>query len=900
MRLKITLSSLLFLGYFCFAQAQVSVQGQIKDTLSLPLSGASISLLYEEDSTLASFAFSDDEGKFFIEDVETGQYIVSISYLGYGTFQRALIVENENIDYGNILLNPAGISLEGVEVKADFIPIVIKKDTIEYHADAFKTKQNAVVEDLLKKLPGVEVDKDGTIKAQGKEVQNILVDGEEFFGSDTKIATKNIPADIVDKVQVYDKQSELSELTGIDDGEREKTINLKIKEGKKKGWFGNATAGATADNHYLAGGMLNRFTNKTQFSAIANANNINEQLFSIMDYIQFGGGIGALSNGTIELDNLPMNLLNRNGITDAQSGGINLSHKFSKKSKLNFNFFVDNSVNNTNSSSNGISLLEESASETISDNEEEQASNSYRLKAKWKHQFSPKATLIASSAGVMSGFENDTKGTQQFFLNDSKLRSSEQISNQNTQQFDIDNKLLYFQKLKKIGRSLSIRGNVRLQNSDYDGTINNQGFSYLGNQVILADTIIQVQEQTGKLQAQGLSFDFIETLDVHWKISPFAKWNKEMRESRQYFYDLNNGRAEITDLYSDYERQTQNIQLGTSLTWKKKQFTSTVTLAYQTFNLDKQSINGAAIDDANFDYFKPSVFMRYKLSSSKSINFNYQTAVDLPSLRELQPVVDNSNPNFIYKGNPLLQPVYIHTWNTSYNSFNQFYGRNLMLRLEARLLQNSIVSQRSIDENLITTSQPINGGDNWEGSVYANYEMAIKPWGIKWKTNQNLNYSNNIFWLNGKEDRINNYVWQGKLAVENRYQSTIAAELGFGININHADYQENNNYNQTLNTQQVYTDATWFISEKWDFSLVAQHKWFNDSKLESLNFVDLSVSHYLLDNKLEITLEGNNLFGENEVFQQNAFENSINTSSVNRLGRYFLLKFNYKFRQFGK
>jgi len=271
----------------------VAIQGVVLDSLDEPLVGASVILKHETDDKLEAFSSTDRMGAFRLTSKNYGDFIVQITYIGYGTFERRLTLKDGEslLDFGNIVLSQSAYQLEGITIEEAFIPIIIKKDTIEYNAAAFKTRPNATVEDLLKKLPGIDVEKDGTIKAQGEEVEAILVDGKDFFDDDPKIASRNIPADVIDKVQLFDRKSEFSEFTGIDDGNESKAINLAIKDGKNKGLFGNVKAAYGTENRYRGSTNLNRFNENMQLSLIGNVNNINEQAFSLMDYLKFTGGL---------------------------------------------------------------------------------------------------------------------------------------------------------------------------------------------------------------------------------------------------------------------------------------------------------------------------------------------------------------------------------------------------------------------------------------------------------------------------------------------------------------------------------------------------------------------------------------------------------------------------------
>ena len=256
--------SLLWSYQLVSAQAHkfITVHGVVADSTTGPLGSATVVLLQQADSVMASFAITDADGNYELKRVPPGAYILQSSFLGYYTFTQKISVGDtqEKIDLGRISLEAVASDLDAVVVRGDRIPMMINKDTIEYNADAFKTQPNDVVEDLLRKLPGVEVEADGTVKAQGEEVKQILVDGKEFFGRDPQIATKNLPAEAVDKVQVFDKKSDMAEFTGIDDGADEKAINIQLKEDHKKGVFGNVAAGYGTKDRYEAKVNLNKFS----------------------------------------------------------------------------------------------------------------------------------------------------------------------------------------------------------------------------------------------------------------------------------------------------------------------------------------------------------------------------------------------------------------------------------------------------------------------------------------------------------------------------------------------------------------------------------------------------------------------------------------------------------------
>ncbi|MFZ9387806.1 MAG: carboxypeptidase regulatory-like domain-containing protein, partial [Chitinophagaceae bacterium] len=299
---KIFTLSVFFILLLTSANAQKSdgtIRGKLTDTSGKqPLNGATVSVISAKDSSLATFTLSNKQGVFEIKGLETGDYQLVVSFQGFETLKKtfSITTQQKAIDLGELAIQKEYKTLEGVVVISE-PPVVVKNDTVQFNASAFKTKPNATVEDLLKKIPGVEVDKEGNVKTQGEDVQKVFVDGKEFFGNDPKLATKNLTADMVESIQVFDDMSDQAKFTKIDDGSRTKTLNIKLKKDKNKGVFGRALAAGGSDNRYEANLSFNRFKGDKRVSVLFNANNINKQGFSFSDIISSMGGFGGFGGG---------------------------------------------------------------------------------------------------------------------------------------------------------------------------------------------------------------------------------------------------------------------------------------------------------------------------------------------------------------------------------------------------------------------------------------------------------------------------------------------------------------------------------------------------------------------------------------------------------------------------
>src|SRR5260221_1412074 len=346
-----------------FAQKNGILKGMAFDTIKKQaVAAATVTVLEKKDSSLVSFTITDNAGRFELKGIPNGEYRLLITHVNYHNSNSFFTITNENKtpDLGNIIMNDITKVLKEVVVTDEAPPVTLINDTIQYNAGSFKTQPNANVEQLLKKLPGVKVEKDGTIKAQGEKVSRVLVDGKEFFGNDPKIATKNLPADAVDKVQVYDKQSDQAQLTGFDDGNYEKTINLKLKKDKKKGVFGKVNTGGGTNERYEEKFNLNSFKGARQFSAIGMGNNTNTEGFSFMDILNFTGELARMQRGNnggnininISGDDaaaLGMNTNPNRGINTIWGGGLNYNNIIGKKIDFQSNYFYNRYNPNTES-----------------------------------------------------------------------------------------------------------------------------------------------------------------------------------------------------------------------------------------------------------------------------------------------------------------------------------------------------------------------------------------------------------------------------------------------------------------------------------------------------------------------------------------------------------------------
>jgi hypothetical protein len=468
------------------AVAQSQLRGSVVDsTTRKPLMEATVSLLSIRDSSVVTFMITNGDGEFTFKNVAAGRYRILITYVGYHNKSKrvSITADKPNTDAGTFELVTQAFNLNEVVVKQEGPPIVMKNDTVEFNAGAFKTQPNAMVENMLKKLPGVEVDRDGTIKAQGQEVKKVLVDGKPFFGDDPKMATRNLPADIIDKIQLYDQQSDQSQFSGIDDGDRNKTINLVTKKDKRKGYFGQQSVGAgpnetNDDVRYAARLNLNRFNGDQQISLIGQANNINQQSFTGQNIFgggaglgaNFGGGAGGRGGG-----GGGNNGGNSNSITRTLAGGLNYRDEFGKKADIAASYFLNDLNTVTDQQSRRQYALPDTSYQVNQNSMSRNKVTSHRFNMRFNYKLDSLTTLRITPGFTVQNSEYQSINQSQTLTNDAiasveQLDSTNLINTSNTNYNSTgngvsgNNNALLMRKFNRKGRTLSLNWNIAVNN----------------------------------------------------------------------------------------------------------------------------------------------------------------------------------------------------------------------------------------------------------------------------------------------------------------------------------------------------------------------------------------------------------------------------------------------------
>ena len=898
-----------------------TIKGTVFDTLSKKgLAYATISVVDAKDSTLVSFARADSLGKFKLSNLHKGNYLLSASYVGYVPVWKSLLIRNdgEEINFGRISMTDI-VTAGDVTVTARRAPVTINNDTIEFNTENFKTQPNAVVEDLLKKLPGVTVDNDGTVRVNGQKVNRVLVNGKEFFTGDPKMATKNLDADAIDKVQVFDKKSDRAEFTGVDDGQSEKAINLKLKKDRNHALFGKVAAGGGTDKRYDAQTNINKFNGDQQFSLIGMGNNVNKQGFSITDVLNFTGELsrGMRSGGGVNIqigggsDNgLPITGMGQNqqGVAKTFAGGVNYNDTWNKKTDFNMSGMGSNIDLRTDRSTVRQNLLPGnefdyiSNSSTAKNNKQQRINMTYdsKIDSSTSIKFTPLFTTQQSDSRTTSDYvSQNNKGV--------KLNDGVTDSRTHSEAFNFGGNALFRKKLKKKGRTISSTVSLAYNDSKQNGDLYTRNTFY-NSGTALPDSVTN-QKNTREAVTRSIGANLVYTEPVGKRslleFSGFFNTNTGNSKRVTYDYGALSGKYDQFNTQQSNDFKSEYMYAGGSLAFRSNQKSVSYTLG--------TSLQGATLNSTNnttgknirqtFTDALPNANIQYRFNSSRSMSLNYNTSTTQPGTLQLQPVTDVSDPLNTYTGNPNLKRSYQQSLSLNYFATNMYSQRNFFAFLSFSKTDNAIVNSDSIRLNGSRITIPVNANGNYVlfGSINAGF--PIKKLKSRVDLGLGSNILHNMSFVNGKENGIDNFSISPNMNYSFSLENKIDISANARLNISKAKYslqpQLNSNY-----LQQVYGfDMTNYLP--WGLVLNNNMNYtINSGRADGYNtsvaFWNASIAKSFLKNKrAEIKFSAFDLLNQNIGVSRNANQNYIEDTRYNVLQRYFLMSFTFRLNKAG-
>lgn len=908
-----------------------SIKGKLVDLVdSRPLAGATLTLSSLKDSTVARSGVSDSTGSFQFSDLPIDSFYFSLSYIGYEPF-RQIVSTNDStpiIDLGTLFIPKSTKELAGVTVAGKTPPAQQKGDTIQYNASQFKVNPDATIEDLVKKAPGITVDRDGTVTAQGEQVRKVTIDGRDFFGDDASAALKNLPADVVDKIQVFDRLSDQAQLTGVDDGNSVKAINIITKAGMKNGQFGRFFAGYGTDSRYQAGGNVSFFKDDRRISLVGLTNNINQQNFGSQDILGLtssgggnrggrgggrgGGGFGGQNNFIVA---------QQSGISRTNAAGINYSDKWGSKIDASGSYFFNNGNLNNDRTTNRQSLAKPD-SILFSDENSISRSNNYNHRANLRvvYRMDSSNTLIFTPSISFQKNKSISNSFQQNYYDLatgllSRLQNDQQT---NSSGFNFNNNILYRHAFARRGRSISV--NLTTSLNERSGETYQQSLAQYFSDGGRSDTLRQFSDNTSSGRTISTNIIYTEPIgqkgQLQFNYNPSFTKNKADKETFRF--------DDVTDKYSSFDTtlsnkfnntyQTQNGGITYRLGDRDNQFSAGVN--YQHSQLESEQIFPATAQiNRSFANLLPSLQYRRKISARSSIRLFYRASVNPPSVNQLQNVIDNTNPLLITTGNPELDQQYTHTLSARYTFTNTQLGQsffaNVFFQNTRDYVTNAIYT--AFSDSILAPGivlfrgsqlvKPVNLDGYYSLRSFLTFGQPVKAL----KSNINLNggfeYSTTPGLSNGNKSITKVYNYNAGIVIASNVSEYVDFTLSYSANF----YRASNDQQSQLNTNYIRQMAGV------QFNLLSKKGWFLQNDLSNQSYSGLAAGYnpsfwlwnagigkkLLRDRRGEVKLSVFDLLKQNQSVTRTVSGTDIIDERNTVLRQYFMLTFTYNLKNFG-
>ena len=898
-----------------------SIKGTVSDTVEKKnLSNSVVAVLRKTDSVLVKFTRSDKDGNFYLKGLPAGSFIVLVTHPTFADYVDEVTLTNSEMNVGTFPMTPKSKILEEVIVKQN-VAIRMKGDTIEYKADSFKVREGATVQDLLRKLPGLQVDKNGQITAQGQKVEKVLVDGEEFFSDDPAVVTQNLRADAVDKVQSFDKKSDQAEFTGVDDGVKSKTLNLVLKEDKKKGYFGKISAAGGTESRYSNEAMLNYFKGKKKVSFYGIMSNTGKIGLDWQDRDKFGSGndfgdasieVGAgfimINSDAGDVDFGDWNpSYSGEGIPVSQKAGAHFSNKW-KKDINNIN--GDYTFKHMTNDATGGTLTRYTLPDSSYYFKENHHNYSYQLQQQFKAYYDLKLDSISSIRIRVNGTVGKNKNNQ--FTNSESddenlqpVNSNTRNNSSNTDIRSLQMSVLWKQKLKKKGRTFSLSASHKYSDKTSTGYLLSFITYYAINRT---DSTDQFKQAFSKTLTTTSKLVYTEPLSKKSILEFNYAFNRNINESNRKTFDKINGKYEALNLaYSNnYSLGFLSNSVGVKYQYTGKKLVANLGTNIGVSDYLQKDSEGKKVRQYSYTNLFPTARLNYKIGAQKAVNLNYSGSPQSPTIDQIQPIFENTDPLNVLIGNPLLKQAFRHNISLFYNNFQVLTGKSVWINGSFSPVQNAIVTSQVTDSLGRRILQYVNTNGNYNFWSGFNFGFKLKKSELNINSHVNLSGSRNVNFIQppgytsllkniANNTNVNLGVGLSKYK-ENKYDFWIDQSVSRNFSKSSISNKGKNAYW----TGNLNANGSYYLSKKWEisneFEVSLREKF--DAFDKNTNVVEWNAHvtrKFFKNNNASVKLQVFDILNQKKGFERNITQNYITEKNYEVLRRYFLLSFTWNF-----
>jgi uncharacterized membrane protein YgcG len=959
--LLLTISCLLLAINFVSAQSvspqYIKISGKfISDSDKTPLPGVLVEV-YTPDSAKQYVTSTDNNGNFVFNNLESSRYRLRATFLSYADFTIRLAESAKDINMGTLKMKFSSTALKGVTIHGE-VPVRQNEDTTEYSADAFKTQPDATAEDLVNKMPGI-TSQNGAVTVNGEQVTQVLVDGAPFFGDDPMVALKNLPAEVIDKIQVFDKLSDQAQFTGFDDGNTQKTINIVTKRNRRNGTFGKAYGGYGTDQRYLAGGNMNFFNGVSRFSIIGLANNVNQQNFATEDILGMlggsgnggggqgrggsgggprsggggsfgGGGASNISSTGSGLSRGAGNYLvgTQGGITSTNSIGLNYTDAWNKnRIKLSSSYFFNNAVNsNTTNSTTSYTGGPEAGS--VYDQNTGSGSTNYnsRINGRLEWNLDTNNAIYVVLKGSIQQTATSSALTESDFLEEMIQSFSNTNSSSSSRGYDYSGNILYMHKLKKRFRTIS--WNIGFDDNDKSTPGGLMAFDQYyvrdtTSTTITSTLINQQYSQPAMGYTLSSNLSYTEPIDsnslIQLNYNPSVNINNT--DKRTFNFDSTSEWYTLPDtaLSNQYQNTyiTNAIGLSYRLNHGKKYYIMvSVNPQYSTLIAQEEyPLSNLPAVQRNYVSVLPRVIFNYRFTQSKNLRLMYRSNVTPPSISQLQNVVNNSNPLLLNTGNPQLKQDFEQSFIARYGATNSAAATTFLVYMYANYIENyignasfiplrdSILSDGTILYTGSQLSEPVNLQGYWNAKAFITYGWLIRPLKVNINLNTGFVYTRTPALINDIANYSSNDTYSGGLVLSSNISENVDYTLSY-----------TGNYSTVTNTLQNTGDDNYYTGvATGKINVILFKGLILNTSLSQTSYSGLSAAQYnqaiylwngsigykFLKNKmLQVSISANDILNQNTSITRTVTDTYIQDSQTIVLRRYFMLNLQLNIRKY--